>query len=108
MSSKRHSYDSIYQIRKLISMAQKIVKKEEHKDFGYLVGSNPELSRTIGLIDIIIKYKDRFKISARQIDNLNFYKDYLIKENKSLFACLSSELTKLSFFLGYEDDTISF
>jgi hypothetical protein len=101
------SYDNIYQIRKTISMAQKTVDKPEHKDFAYLVGSNPQISRTIGLIDIIIKYKDKFKVKESQIEALNFFKDYLITENKALFACLSSELTKLSFFLGKEDDTLS-
>jgi len=101
------SYDNIYQIRKTISMAQKTVAKPEHSDFAYLVGSNPEISRTIGLIDIILQHKERFNIKEKQISALNFFKAYLIKENKALFACLSSELTKLSFFLGMEDDTIS-
>lgn len=96
------SYDSIYQIRKTITMAQKLSKKDE--EFTYYVGASPEISQTIALLDSVIEAK---MIGEESATTLQFFRKFLIRKNKALFASLCSELSKLSFYLGLEDDTIN-
>lgn len=94
-------YDSIYQIKKTITMAQRIVK--EDGDFKHYVGASPEISQTIALLDSILDAK---MIGKDSIKTMTFFRKFLIRKNKALFASLCSELSKLSFYLGLEDDTI--
>jgi len=96
------SYDSIYQIKKTITMAQRLAKKDS--EFTDYVGADPNLSETIALIDTIIKEK---MVSKETEKTLKPFRNLLIRRNKALFASLASELSKLSFYLGLEDDSIS-
>lgn len=83
-------------------MAQKLSKKDG--EFTSYVGASPEISQTIALLDSILEAKIMGKESK---ETLTFFRKFLIRKNKALFASLCSELSKLSFYLGLEDDTIS-
>ena len=85
-------------------MAMKLAKKDA--DFQSYVGASPGISETIALIDTLLK-TDSIKISENQTKKLTFYREFLLRKNKALFASVVSELSKLSFYLGLEDDAIS-
>ena len=96
-------YDSIYQIKQTITMAQRLAKQDT--DFKAYVGASPRISETIALIDTILK--SQIKLTDKLKTQLTFYRDFLIRKNKALFASMVSELSKLSFYLGIKDDSIS-
>lgn len=83
-------------------MAQKLSKKDV--EFTYYVGASPDISQNIALLDSILEAK---MIGEESIETLKFFRKFLIRKNKALFASLCSELSKLSFYLGLEDDTIN-
>ena len=89
-------------MKKTITMAQKLSRKD--KEFTQYVGASPELSQTIALLDSVIEAK---MVGEESIATLTFFRKFLIRKNKALFASLCSELSKLSFYLGLEDDTIN-
>ena len=97
-----HSYETIYQIKKTITMAQKLAKKDE--EFSSYVGGDPRISETIALIDTVLNEN---MVTGDSVKTLQMFRGLLIRKNKALFASMSSELSKLSFYLGLEDDTIS-
>ncbi len=93
-------YDSIYQIKRTISMAQRLVNKDA--EFKSYVGASPRISQTIALLDTMMQLKEDDETKKK----LQFFKNMLIRKNKALFASVVSELSKLSFYLGIDDASI--
>lgn len=96
------SYETLYQIKKTLSLAQRLSEKD--KEFVAYVGADPQTSETIAIIDTAIKEK---LVSKETAKSLGLVRSLLVRRNKALFASLCSELSKLSFWLGIEDDSIS-
>ena len=96
----KREFDTIYQIKKTITMAQKLTRQDE--SFKVLTGASPAISETIALIDSATKHK-----IIENDDMIKFYRDFLIQKNKALFASTCSELSRLSFYLGFRDDAVS-
>ena len=94
------SYDTLYEMRKKISMAQRLTKKDP--SFKRLTGASTQISETIALIDVATKHK-----IIQSDPMLEFFREFLIQKNKALFASSCSELSRLSFYLGLKDDSIS-
>lgn len=95
------SYDTIYQMKKTITLSQKLVA--DKPEFADYTGGSPDISQTIALIDSIIDAK---MIGEESLKTLNFFRSHLIRQNKALFASMVSELSKLSFYFGLKDDAI--
>lgn len=95
-------YDNIYQIKQTITLSQRLVK--DKPEFALYTGASAEISSLIALINTMIKTK---RISdPKTIETLEFFKEYLVEQNKALFASIVSELSKLSFYYGLKDDSI--
>ena len=94
-------YDSLYQIKKTVTMSQQLVAKDP--DFALYVGASPEVSQTIALINVILETD---LISEESKPTLEFLRTFLHHKNKALFAALCSELSKISFYLGLRTEGI--
>lgn len=95
-------YDSLYQIKKTVTMSQQLVAKDS--DFALYVGASPEVSQTLALINVVLQTKGL--ISEESKPTLEFLKTFLHHKNKALFASLCSELSKISFYLGLRTEGI--
>ena len=93
-------YDTLYAMKKKITMAQKLTKQDG--SFKLLTGASTQISETIALIDVATKHK-----IIPSDPMLQFFREFLIQKNKALFASTCSELSRLSFYLGLKDDSIS-
>ncbi len=94
-------YDTLYQIKKTVTMSQQLVSKDT--DFALYVGASPDISERIALINVL-KQTPWFDDETKQ--ELTFIQNLLHHKNKALFAALCSELSKISFYLGMRTEGI--
>ena len=99
---RSRDYSLMERIRQQATMSQQISKKDA--EYGNYSGGNYDDVKKIAEIDLIIEFN---LIPAKFRPLLELYRASLIKKRKAFFATLgSTEITKLGFLIGWEDDRI--
>jgi hypothetical protein len=84
-------------------MSKQIVATKD-KEYAYYAGADLDTAQKMALIDTFIK---NGLIPDYMMPMAKLYRDYLNQNRKAFFASIgSSEITKLGFILGIQDDTI--
>lgn len=93
--SRARNWESIELMKRKISMAQSIAKK----DGGYALyaGANPESAFLMCLIDWA---KEESLFSEASLPTIDSFRSLLEFQRKAFIATVSSEVTKLGFILG--------
>lgn len=101
---KRSDYGFLEELKQKVTMSQQLSRKDG--EYGVYSGGDFQDVKKIAQIDLLIEAK---MFPEKFIPFLKLYRSYLVKKRKAFFATLgSTEVTKLGFLLGYEDDTVSF
>jgi len=96
-------YELMERIRQQASMSKQIVSTKD-KEYAYYAGGNWEIAQKMAMIDTIKKAK---LLPEKFLPILELYRMYLDQLRKAWFASVgSTEITKLGFLLGLEDDTV--
>lgn len=96
--------DIMEMVRQKSSMSKQIVSLKD-KDYAYYSGASFEIASTMAKIDTFLKYG---LLPAKIIPLVKLYRAYLDQQRKAFFASVGcTEISKLGFLLGLENDTIS-
>lgn len=96
-------YDLMERIRQQASMSKQIVSTKD-PEYAWYSGASFEIADTMASIDTFLKHG---LIPKPFIPIVKLYRAYLDQCRKAFFASIgSTEITKLGFLLGLEDDTI--
>jgi hypothetical protein len=90
-------------IKQQASMSRTLVSTKD-KEYAWYSGGSFEIASRIAKIDTMLKnnlLSKEFEIFAK------LYRNYLDQQRKAFFATVgSTEISKLGFLLGLEDDTV--
>lgn len=96
--------DIMESIRQKASMSKQIVSLKD-KEYAYYSGANFETASTMAKIDVFLKYG---LLPQKVVPIIKLFRAYLDQQRKAFFASVGcTEISKLGFMLGLEDDTIS-
>ena len=100
------NYDLLERIRQQASMSKQIVSTKD-KEYGYYAGAIYNDAEIMAIIDWILKNETAFKLDKETKDSLQLAYSFFNQLRKAYFATFgSTEITKLGFILGLEDDTV--
>lgn len=101
---RRNDYGFLEELKQKVTMSQQLARKDG--EYGIYSGGEFEDAKHIAQIDLILKFN---MIPDKFIPMLKMFRAYLLKRRKAYFSTIgSTEITKLGFLLGYDDDTVSF
>jgi len=99
--SKR--FELLEQIRQKVSMSKQIVAQKDH-EYAWYSGASYDIGVKMARIDFILK---NALVPASFMPMLKLYRSYLDQQRKAFFASVGcTEISKLGFILGLEDDSI--
>lgn len=104
MPKRSGDYGFLEELKQKVTMSQQLSRKDS--EYGEYAGGDFADVKKIAQIDLFIEQK---LFPEKLIPILKLYRAYLVKKRKAYFATLgSTEVTKLGFLLGYENDRLSF
>jgi len=98
-----HKPELMESIRQKASMSKQIVSLKD-KEYAYYSGGSFQGASRMATIDTFLKVE---LLPRSTIPLVKLYRAYLNQQRKAFFATLgSTEISKLGFILGLEDDSI--
>ena len=97
-------FELLESIRQKSSMSRQIVSTKD-KEYAFYAGASFQIASKLATIDTMLK---NGLLPKKIIAFVKLYRSFLDQQRKAFFSSIGcTEISKLGFLLGLEDDTIS-